>query len=125
MGNVSHLLDQAGSIARLIAAQGGRALVVGGYVRDRLVDRPSPDLDIEVFGIPEARLGPLLSTLGRVEAVGQAFAVYKLGDIDIALPRRESKGHHNQRHFVGSGDRRVHRSDEREGRPGATNLARR
>ncbi len=104
MGNVSHLLEQARSIARLIAAHGGRALVVGGYVRDRLVNRPSPDLDIEVFGIPEARLGPLLSTLGRVEAVGQAFAVYKLGDIDVALPRRESKAGRGHKGFTVTGD---------------------
>ncbi len=104
MGNVSPLLEQARSIARLIAAHGGRALVVGGYVRDRLVDRPSPDLDIEVFGIPEARLGPLLATLGRVEAVGQAFAVYKLGDIDVALPRRESKAGRGHKGFIVTGD---------------------
>ncbi len=104
MGNVSPLLEHARSIARLIAAHGGRALVVGGYVRDRLVDQPSPDLDIEVFGIPEARLGPLLATLGRVEAVGQAFAVYKLGDIDVALPRRESKAGRGHKGFIVTGD---------------------
>jgi tRNA nucleotidyltransferase (CCA-adding enzyme) len=104
MGNVSHLLEQACSIARLIAAHGGRALIVGGYVRDRLLDRPSQDLDIEVFGIPEAHLGSLLSTLGRVEAVGQAFAVYKLGHIDVALPRRESKAGRGHKGFIVTGD---------------------
>jgi tRNA nucleotidyltransferase (CCA-adding enzyme) len=46
----------------------------------------------------------LLSTLGRVEAVGQAFAVYKLGDIDVALPRRESKAGRGHKGFIVTGD---------------------
>ena len=104
MSDVSQVLEQARSIARLIAAHGGRALIVGGYVRDRLLGRPSEDLDIEVFGIPEERLGALLSTLGRVEAVGQAFAVYKLGNIDISLPRRESKAGRGHKGFIVTGD---------------------
>ena len=60
--------------------------------------RPSKDLDIEVYGIAEDRLPGLLSPLGRVEAVGHSFPVYKVippggsqGEIDVALPRRESK----------------------------------
>jgi tRNA nucleotidyltransferase (CCA-adding enzyme) len=104
MSDVSEILEQARAIVRLIEAHGGRALIVGGYVRDRLLGLASPDLDIEVFGIPEARLGPLLSTLGRVEAVGQAFAVYKLGDIDVALPRRESKAGRGHKGFIVTGD---------------------
>ena len=78
------------------AAAGGRALIVGGWVRDRLRGRPSKDIDIEVFGIAQDRLAALLEPLGRVEPVGQSFPVYKLippggsaGEIDVALPRRE------------------------------------
>ena len=104
MGVVSAILEQARSIARLVSAYDGRALIVGGYVRDRLLDRPSKDLDVEVFGIPEERLRPLLETLGRVEAVGQAFAVYKLGDVDVALPRRESKAGRGHKGFIVTGD---------------------
>ena len=75
-------------IAELVRAHGGRALVVGGFVRDRLLGREAKDLDVEVFGIPQAELPGLLATLGRVEPIGQAFPVYKLGPVDIALPRR-------------------------------------
>ena len=64
----------------------------------------SKDLDIEVFGIPQEQLLPLLRSLGRVEPVGQAFPVYKLGDIDVALPRRESKTGRGHKGFTVEGD---------------------
>ena len=62
------------------------------------------DLDIEVFGIPQDALLPLLKSLGRVEPVGQAFPVYKLGAIDVALPRRESKTGRGHKGFTVEGD---------------------
>jgi len=83
---------------------GGRALIVGGFVRDRLVGQGSKDLDVEVFGIQEEQLRSLLSQVGRVEAVGQAFAVYKVGNVDVALPRRESKTGRGHKGFTVSGD---------------------
>ncbi len=101
---VTSPLPLALEIARLAAAHGGRALVVGGFVRDRLLQRPSLDLDLEVFGIPEHHLSGLLAQIGRVEAVGQAFAVYKVGPIDVSLPRRESKLGRGHKGFAVTGD---------------------
>jgi tRNA nucleotidyltransferase (CCA-adding enzyme) len=98
------LEQQARQIARAIHGAGGRALAVGGFVRDRLLKRASKDLDIEVFGIAQDALLPLLKSLGRVEAVGQAFSVYKLGAIDVALPRRESKTGRGHKGFTVEGD---------------------
>lgn len=98
------LEQQARRIATAVREAGGRAWCVGGYVRDRLLDRASKDLDIEVFGIPQEQLLPLLRSLGRVEPVGQAFPVYKLGDIDVALPRRESKSGRGHKGFTVEGD---------------------
>lgn len=98
------LEDNARRVALAVREAGGRALCVGGFVRDRLLDRPSDDLDLEVFGIPEDRLRAVLTTLGRVEPVGQAFPVYKLGDIDVALPRRESKAGRGHKGFIVEGD---------------------
>ena len=98
-------LDAARGIAEAVRAEGGRALIVGGWVRDRVRDRPSKDIDVEVFGVPEGRLAALLERLGRVEAVGQSFAVYKVipaggGDaVDVALPRRESKAGRGHKGF--------------------------
>jgi tRNA nucleotidyltransferase (CCA-adding enzyme) len=104
-------LDAARRVAEAVAAIGGRALIVGGWVRDRLRGTPSKDIDIEVFGIPQDRLPPLLEPIGRVEPVGQSFPVYKLvppggsaGDIDVALPRHESKRGRGHKGFEVQGD---------------------
>jgi len=98
------LVDQATAIAQVVRDHGGRALVVGGFVRDRLLGRESKDLDLEVFGIRPEQLPTLLEPFGRVEAVGQAFAVYKLGPIDVSLPRRESKTGRGHKGFTVTGD---------------------
>jgi tRNA nucleotidyltransferase (CCA-adding enzyme) len=88
---------------------GGPALIVGGWVRDALLQHPSKDVDLEVFGIPQDRLPEVLSRTGRVEAVGQSFPVYKVigagdADIDVALPRRESKHGRGHKGFLVEGD---------------------
>ena len=56
-------LERAESVARDVRDAGGRALLVGGWVRDRLRGHPSKDIDIEVFGLPADRLEPLLAAL--------------------------------------------------------------
>jgi tRNA nucleotidyltransferase (CCA-adding enzyme) len=111
-------------LARTMRDAGGRALVVGGFVRDSLraqlnAQSPAPkarshepvDIDLEVFGIAEDRLPSLLTPFGRVEAVGASFPVYKLvvadsdlGAIDVALPRRESKSGRGHKGFEVRGD---------------------
>jgi tRNA nucleotidyltransferase (CCA-adding enzyme) len=96
--------DRARDVATLVRNAGGRALIVGGWVRDRLLGRESKDIDIEVFGVPSERLRPLLEQLGPVEAVGESFQVFKMGDIDVSLPRRESKAGRGHRGFDVSGD---------------------
>ena len=101
------------ALAKVIAAAvrdaGGRALVIGGWVRDRLLGHPSKDVDLEVFGISQERLPGLLAPFGRVEPVGQSFPVYKLavpgaGEVDVALPRRESKRGRGHKAFEVQGD---------------------
>ena len=108
-------LDLALEIAVAVRAAGGRALIVGGWVRDRLRGHPSKDIDLEVFGIPQDRLAALLARFGRVEPVGHSFPVYKViaretggggkGEfIDVALPRRESKSGRGHKGFEVVGD---------------------
>lgn len=104
MADAPRLEEQSRAIATRIQEAGGRALCVGGFVRDRLLGRTSKDLDMEVFGIPADTLPALLRSLGRVEPIGQAFPVYKLGAIDVALPRRESKTGRGHKGFTVEGD---------------------
>jgi tRNA nucleotidyltransferase (CCA-adding enzyme) len=97
-------LSRAREIAVAVRDAGGRALLVGGWVRDRLMGRESKDVDIEVFGVPADRLKALLESLGRVETVGESFQVFKAGDVDVSLPRRESKSGRGHRGFEVTGD---------------------
>jgi tRNA nucleotidyltransferase (CCA-adding enzyme) len=93
------------NIATAVRDAGGRALIVGGWVRDRLLGlSDASNVDLEVFGLPGDRLRAMLESLGRVEAVGESFQVYKLGDIDVSLPRRDSKAGRGHRGFVVTGD---------------------
>ncbi len=91
-------------IANRARAAGGRALIVGGWVRDRLMGLPSKDVDVEVYGLPAPALYDLLSGIGRVNTVGESFTVYKVAGIDVALPRRESKVGRGHRGFEVTGD---------------------
>jgi tRNA nucleotidyltransferase (CCA-adding enzyme) len=91
-------------IARRVNADGGRALIVGGWVRDRLLQRDSKDIDIEVFGVAAERLRLLLDEFGRVETVGESFQVFKVGGLDVSLPRRESKSGRGPKGFLVTGD---------------------
>jgi tRNA nucleotidyltransferase (CCA-adding enzyme) len=115
-------LDRAAEVARAVREAGGRAVIVGGWVRDRLLaekgtgvflrnskkdSRPlfhGQNIDLEIFGLPPDRLRAMLETFGRVEAVGESFQVYKLGDLDVSLPRRDSKAGRGHRGFVVTGD---------------------
>jgi tRNA nucleotidyltransferase (CCA-adding enzyme) len=92
-------------LARAVREAGGRALMVGGCVRDRLMGRAAKDWDLEVYGVEPARLRELLDRQGRVNVVGEAFTVYKLGrDLDVSLPRRERKTGRGHRAYFIEGD---------------------
>lgn len=92
------------AVATHVRAAGGRALIVGGWVRDRALGLDPKDLDIEVFGIEPAQLRTLLEGIGRVDAVGEAFTVYKVDGLDVSLPRRESKTGRGHKGFTVEGD---------------------
>ena len=106
-------------VAELVKSAGGRALLVGGCVRDMLrrsgipsasekddsilvrqrkgvlcscEDAPK-DYDIEVYGLSPETLQRTLSRKFALNLVGVSFGVVKLHghDIDVALPRRETK----------------------------------
>ena len=81
-------------IARIVRDAGGRAFLVGGCVRDGLLSKPAvKDFDIEVFGLQPDALRAALEKRFRLDLVGLSFGVLKIHghDIDVSLPRRESK----------------------------------
>ena len=84
------------TILRTIAAKGGRALIVGGYVRDLARGATSKDLDIEVHRMTLEQLETMLSRFGPVDLVGKQFGVLRLhgSDVDWSIPRKDSKGRH-------------------------------
>ncbi|MEO7659696.1 MAG: HD domain-containing protein [Pyrinomonadaceae bacterium] len=103
-------------LAVVVRASGGRAMLVGGCVRDELMGLDHKDWDVEVYGIEPARVKGLLELFaGEVSAgdggplsvnvVGESFAVYKIGnDLDVSIPRRERKVSRGHRGFVVEGD---------------------
>jgi len=94
--------EQVVAIAQRVARIGGRALLVGGYVRDRLLGLEPKDVDVEVHGLALEELERLLAEFGEVVAVGRAFGVLRIKglDVDFSLPRRDSKAGQGHRGFV-------------------------
>src|SRR5579863_783593 len=81
-------------IVKVIAQHKGRALLVGGAVRDMVMGRSVKDLDVEVYGLSETQLEQLLKQFGPVSLVGKAFGVLRIHslDVDWSLPRADSPG---------------------------------
>jgi tRNA nucleotidyltransferase (CCA-adding enzyme) len=102
---VTAIPEQVLNIARSVRQENGRALLVGGCVRDELMGVGSKDWDLEIYGVEPPRLRQLLDRFGNVNVVGEAFTVYKLGThLDISLPRREKKTGPGHRGFFIEGD---------------------
>jgi len=98
------LPETARAVAEAIANAGGRALVVGGWVRDRLLGLDSKDVDLEAYRLDAKTLREVLARVGPVNMVGESFTVYKVADVDVSLPRRESKTGRGHKAFAVIGD---------------------
>jgi len=107
------LPDGLTGLFEAIRAAGGRPFLVGGAVRDALLDVhvENQDYDVEVFGLATDRLEAVLREVGLVDAVGQSFRVFKVsripgvaGAVDVSLPRRDSKVGPGHRGIAVEGD---------------------
>jgi tRNA nucleotidyltransferase (CCA-adding enzyme) len=83
-------------ISEAIKKTGGRSLLVGGSVRDPFFGKISKDFDLEVYGLEAQKLEKVVKQFGKVSDVGKAFGILKISfgggiDIDISLPRTDSK----------------------------------
>ncbi|MEA1891217.1 MAG: CCA tRNA nucleotidyltransferase [Campylobacterota bacterium] len=73
-----------------------KPIIIGGYIRDFLLNIPSNDIDIEVYNISSyEKLENILQEFGDVNSVGKSFGVCKLSfedlSLDFTLPRIDSK----------------------------------
>ncbi len=95
-------LQTVEELCRLFRGQGGRALLVGGWVRDRLLGLASRDLDLEVYGLAPDAVQATLESRHAVDLTGRAFGIVKLKGrpIDVSVPRRESKRGLGHRGFL-------------------------
>src|SRR5262245_40175264 len=105
-------------VARALHGAGGRACLVGGWVREWLASRfrlpRGQEIDLEVYDLTPERLVAVLRRLGRVNLVGESFAVYKLRPkgatslrlpyLDVSLPRRDQRTGRGHRGFLIEGD---------------------
>lgn len=112
---IENIPSEVMDICHELAGVGGRALMVGGSVRDEVISqerqgmklRPK-DFDLEVYGLsPEELQRVLIEKFGeeRVDAVGRAFGVLKVKiegwdePLDFSIPRRDSKTGEGHRGF--------------------------
>ena len=102
------------AIAKIVAEKvrdaGGRALVVGGFVRDLVLRRlgkgvVSKDIDLEIYHLQLDKLKELLQAMadsdevrklaGRervhMDEVGESFGAIKMAGLDIVVTRRDAR----------------------------------
>jgi len=79
--------------ALFIRLFGGDVYAVGGSVRDLILKRPSPEVDLLVARHPLAEIVRRLEAHGRVDLVGKSFGILKFTRkgrmYDVALPRTD------------------------------------
>lgn len=87
---------------------GGLALLVGGAVRDMLLERTSKDVDLEVHSLPLTNLLQVLRKFGHVDEVGKDFGVLKMRfrglDLDISIPRSDRQTGNGHRSIEATAD---------------------
>ncbi|MGL6194472.1 MAG: CCA tRNA nucleotidyltransferase, partial [Thermoguttaceae bacterium] len=73
----------------------------GGFVRDFFMGIESKDIDIEVYGLDYDSITLVLKPSFRIDQVGKSFGVIKVcHEIDLSIPRRESKSGTGHTGFV-------------------------
>ncbi len=75
-------------IAKLIEKQGGRLYLVGGAVRDKLLNRPIYDEDYCVIGLTKEEF---INLFPNANLRGKAFEVFDIDGCEFALARKEIK----------------------------------
>jgi len=94
-------------ISRLADAEGVRAFVVGGYVRDYYLRRPSTDIDVVVVGsgiaLAEALARELKAKVSVFKTFGTAMVRAKGIEVEFVGARKESYTHDSRKPEVEPG----------------------
>lgn len=85
----------AWNASQALKSAGGKVYVVGGAVRDALLQKEPKDIDLMVSGLPPEDVNNILEHLpGRVDLTGKRFGVYRYHtkgqEVEIALPRTDT-----------------------------------
>ena len=83
----------------LFAPFSKRVYLVGGCVRDALLEREIYDYDIEVYDIEPAKFDKLMASI-KASGVGKSYFIYKYKNYDLGLPRSESKTGNSHKDFA-------------------------
>ena len=85
------LSDSILHLAQAMSVRGGVLYVVGGSVRDHVMNRQAGDLDVEVHGLDADTVAGILEEFGAAREVGRSFGVFKVRlagrEVDVALPQ--------------------------------------
>lgn len=86
-------MQKACEIAEILEKAGATdVFLVGGCVRDEIMGTDPKDIDIEVYGLTYDQVVQSLELAGFApNLVGKSFAVVKIGNVDISLPRTDEK----------------------------------
>jgi tRNA nucleotidyltransferase (CCA-adding enzyme) len=95
-------------MTNILNKRGGRSYIVGGWVRDTLMDKKPKDVDIEVHGLPIDDIKNVLAQSGyHIDEVGKSFGVLKVnkpmvtqGFVDVAVPREDRSGRKPEVNFI-------------------------
>ncbi|MEA3492311.1 MAG: HD domain-containing protein [Campylobacterota bacterium] len=93
MRNIPKIIQ---TISQTLIDHNAKAIIVGGSIRDHLLNLPLKDYDIEVYGLQSLEeLETILSHYGSVNLVGKSFGILKFSyggdEYDFSFPRLEQK----------------------------------
>lgn len=104
-------LDIVRDIAKVFKDLGGRAYLVGGCVRDKIMGISPKDFDIEAYGVPADKIEPALRKFGHVNTMGKSFCIHRVNppgldgiNFDVSIPRTDSKRGAGHKGFEVQGD---------------------